>query len=210
MPRTLVLCFALILAACSQPEDPPELVSETAAAATTAARKSAETTPQDHPASPDRPKVVIAADPWCPHNCQAGSDREGYMVEIAREAFGLAGIDVKYVNMSWARALQQARDGYIDAVVGALPEDAPDFIFPEEAIGFSSIALYTYPDNDWNYNGTESLQDQTLLAINGYAYSPELDDYIKEHQEDPERVWILSGPAPLSRAIELLESHRSD
>ena len=132
------------------------------------------------------------------------------MIDIAREAFGLAGIDVEYVNMSWARALQQARDGYIDAVVGALPGDAPDFVFPDAATGYSTIALYTHPDNDWQYGGIESLSELTLLAINGYAYSPVLNRYIERHQDDPERVWILSGPAPLSRAIELLHQQRSD
>jgi len=132
------------------------------------------------------------------------------MIDIAREAFGLAGIDVEYVNMSWARALQQARDGYIDAVVGALPGDAPDFVFPDAATGYSTIALYTHPDNTWQYAGIDSLSQSKLLAINGYAYSPELDSYIEKYQDDPERVWVLSGPAPLSRAIELLHQQRSD
>ncbi len=132
------------------------------------------------------------------------------MVDIAREAFGMAGIDVEYVNMSWARAIQQARDGYIDGIVGALPGDAPDFVFPEEATGHTTTVLYTHPDNVWNFNGIESLSNLTLLAINGYSYSPELDAYIAKHQNDPEKVWILSGPAPLSRAIELLDKHRSD
>jgi len=202
MAKTLVLSIALFLAACSQPEDPLPLVSETAAKATQPAPSAR--------ATPARQRVVIAADPWCPHNCEAGSDHEGYMIDIAREAFGLAGIDVEYVNMSWARALQQARDGYVDAVVGALPGDAPDFVFPEAAIGYSKIALYTHPDNNWQYSGVDSLSQFTLLAINGYAYSPELDSYIAKHQDDPEKVWILSGPAPLSRAIELLHQRRSD
>ena len=121
MAKTLALFIAFFLVACSQPEDPPPLVPETAAKAT----KTAPAAPA--PSNP-RQRVVIAADPWCPHNCEAGSEHEGYMIDIAREAFGLAGIDVEYVNMSWARALQQARDGYIDAVVGALPGDAPDFV----------------------------------------------------------------------------------
>jgi len=203
MAKTLVLSIALFLAACSQPEDPPPLVPETAAKAT----KTAPAAPA--PTEP-RHRVVIAADPWCPHNCKAGSEHEGYMIDIAREAFGLAGIDVEYVNMSWARALQQARDGYIDAVVGALPGDAPDFVFPDAATGYSTIALYTHPDNTWQYAGIDSLSQSKLLAINGYAYSPELDSYIEKYQDDPERVWVLSGPAPLSRAIELLHQQRSD
>ena len=202
MANPLVLSFALFLAACSQPEDPPPLVPETAA--TPAQPATAAPVPQP------RQSVVIAADPWCPHNCEAGSEHEGYMIDIAREAFGFAGINVEYVNMSWARALQQARDGYVDAVVGALPGDAPDFVFPEAATGYSTIALYTHPDNNWQYTGIDSLSQFTLLAINGYAYSPELDSYITSNQDNPERVWVLSGPAPLSRAIELLHQHRSD
>lgn len=203
MAKTLVLSIVLFLAACSQPEDPPPLVPETAAKAT----KTAPSAPA--PTEP-RKNVIIAADPWCPHNCKAGSEHEGYMIDIAREAFGLAGIEVEYVNMSWARALQQARDGYIDAVVGALPADAPDFVFPDAATGYSTIALYTHLDNHWQYAGIDSLKQLTLLAINGYAYSPELDSYIERYQADPERVWVLSGPAPLSRAIELLHQQRSD
>lgn len=203
MAKTLVLSISLFLAACSQPEDPPSLVPETAAKAT-------KTGPAAPAPTEPRHSVVIAADPWCPHNCEAGSEHEGYMIDIAREAFGLAGIDVEYVNMSWARALQQARDGYIDAVVGALPGDAPDFVFPDAATGYSTIALYTHPDNNWQYAGIDSLSQSKLLAINGYAYSPELDSYIEKYQDDPERVWVLSGPAPLSRAIELLHQQRSD
>jgi polar amino acid transport system substrate-binding protein len=202
MPRTLILCFALTLVACSPPEDTPTLVPETAAKTTKTAMPAQEIQ--------SRRKIVIGADPWCPHNCEAGSDREGYMVDIAREAFGLAGVDVEYVNMSWARAIQQARDGYIDGVVGALHGDAPDFVFPEEASGHTTTVLYTHPDNSWQYSGTDSLSNLTLLAINGYSYSPELDAYIAEHRDDPEKVWILSGPAPLNRAIELLDKHRSD
>lgn len=202
MARTLVFTVALLLAACSQPEDPPALVPETVATVKEPAPAASGTQP--------RQSVVIAADPWCPHNCKAGEDQEGYMIDIAREAFAMAGLDVEYVNMSWARALQQVRDGYIDAVVGALPGDAADFVFPEAALGYSRIALYTHPDNNWQYSGIESLSGFTLLAINGYAYSPELDAYIASHYDDPERVWILSGPAPLSRAIELLHQRRSD
>lgn len=201
MARILVCCFALLLAACSEPQDPPASVKEVAAE--TAAKVKSEPAPTPR-------TITIAADPWCPHNCKAGSDHEGYMIDITREAFARAGIEVKYVNMSWARAVQLAREGHMDAVVGALPADAPDFVFPEEAIGHTTVALYTHPDNNWQYTGVDSLAGVILLAINGYAYSPELDAYITRYQDDPDRVWILSGPAPLGRAIELLYKRRSD
>lgn len=40
--------------------------------------------------------ITIVADPWCPYNCEPGSDEPGFMVEIARRVFAEAGIEVRY------------------------------------------------------------------------------------------------------------------
>lgn len=202
MLRAFLLGTLALLAACSPPEDPPSVVPESAFSEPVLPQKDAKPEQQN--------RITIAADPWCPHNCEAGSEREGYMVEIAKEAFAMARLEVRYINMSWARALQQADDGHIDAVVGAFIGDAPDFVFPDEAIGYAGTALYTNTESHWTYQGVDSLKYQKLLAINGYSYSPKLDAYIEQHQDDPDRVWIISGPSPLDRAIEILEQGRSD
>lgn len=162
----------------------------------------------DNPARPDT--IVIAADPWCPHNCEAGADHEGYMVDVAREILTESGYAVEYLNISWARALQMTREGQLDAVVGAFRTDAPDFVFPDTPQGHSSIALFTHPDNSWTYSGIDSLHDQKLLVINGYSYTRELDRYIEQHQADQEKIWVIAGPSPLNRAIELLGQDRTD
>ncbi|MCM0613471.1 transporter substrate-binding domain-containing protein [Marinobacter sediminum] len=203
MSRALLIGLILVLTACSPSED---------TVAPGAVAKVVKTAPANATTGevPGRRKIIIAADPWCPHNCAAGDNLEGYMVEIAREAFALAKLDIEYVNMSWARALQQANDGHIDGVVGAFKGDAPDFIFPDEPSGYSQTTLYTHPDSSWTWQGVESLRHQTLLAINGYSYSPELDAYILANQDNSEQVWVISGPSPLDRAIELLEQGRSD
>tara|TARA_R110002110_G_scaffold73614_13_gene195288 strand:- start:2870 stop:3706 length:837 start_codon:yes stop_codon:yes gene_type:complete len=200
MSRAILIALFISLAGCSPPEEQP--VNYPAQI----------THPLDktQPESRDEFTVIIAADPWCPHNCVAGSPREGYAIDIAREAFAAAGYDIEYLNVSWARALQLAREGRIDAVAGAFKGDAPDFVFPQEASGISRTHMYTSADSHWEYQGIASLKGQTLLAINGYSYSPELDVYIERNLDDPNRVWILSGPAPLNRAIQLLDHQRAD
>lgn len=201
MRNLLPLLLGLLLSACTTeepPAAPPDPAAETVSLGAQPARL------------PMHLKVVLAADPWCPHNCEAGGASDGYMIDIAREAFADYGIAVEYQNMSWARALQQARVGRIDGVVGAFIGDAPDFIFPEEASGYSRTYLFTHPDSNWTYTGLASLSDQSLVALNGYSYSPELDPYIEQHQDDAGRVWILSGPSPLDRAIKLVLEGRAD
>lgn len=200
-----VLMLSVLLMACS-PQDPPpdsdtgDTPTETVAAAAIPAA----------PTGASRPVITLGADPWCPHNCMAGSEPEGYMLDIARDVFEAAGYQVEYLNVSWARALQMARDGLLDAVVGAFVTDAPDFVFPQEPQGRSEIAFYTPADSSWIYEGLGSLEGQTLLAINGYSYSEELDRYIARHNDEPTQVWMLSGPSPLNRAINLLDQRRAD
>ena len=132
------------------------------------------------------------------------------MVDIAREIFAASGFDVEYRNYGWARSLSLARENRIDGVIGALKGDAPDFVFPERPMGTARIGLYTHPESQWQYRGLESLNGKTLLVINGYSYSPELDRYIADYTDDPERVWVISGAAPLGRALRLLAQERTD
>ncbi|BEH16157.1 substrate-binding periplasmic protein [Marinobacter shengliensis] len=206
MFRTLLLSAFFLLSACSDqaPTDSPETDAPNQADLSSA------TPEQATAAGAAIRRVILAADPWCPHNCLAGALQEGYMVDIAREIFAEAGYEFDYQNFGWARSLQLAREQLIDGVVGALKGDAPDFIFPETSLGEARITLYTHPQSQWEYDGIDSLQGKTLLVINGYAYSPELDHYISEYTDDSERIWILSGPAPLARALQLLERERTD
>lgn len=192
------MTLATLLSACSPSEAPKAKETES---------READSTPL---ARPDRTVITIGADPWCPHNCEAGEQQEGYMIDITREVFEASGYEVEYLNVSWARALRMVREGLLDAVVGAFTTDATDFVFPDEPQGRSHIGMYTPADSQWLYQGLESLTDQTLLAINGYSYSTELDNYIRSHTDDPARVWVISGPSPLNRAIYLLDQHRAD
>ena len=81
--------------------------------------------------------LVIAADLWCPINCAADSPRPGIFVELARDIFAEAGIQVRYETRNWARVLQEVRRGDINAAIGAGYEDAPDFLFGATPVGLS-------------------------------------------------------------------------
>jgi len=199
------LIIAWLLWGCSEAETPTALPPVLPEASVSADAYVA----GDHSTDSDS-RIIVAADPWCPHNCIAGAAQEGYMVDIAREALAASGYTLDYRNLSWARALRMTRQGQFHAVVGAFRTDAPDFVFPEVAQGRASISLFTHPDNKWVYNGIASLEDQTLLTINGYSYTAELDSYIAKNQDNPDRIAILSGPRPFNRSLGLLARQRTD
>ncbi|MFE8070959.1 extracellular solute-binding protein [Marinobacteraceae bacterium S3BR75-40.1] len=161
-------------------------------------------------AARDTPTITIAADPWCPHNCEPESDHPGYMIEIAREVFSREGVGVHYRTLAWARALDLTRRGEIEAVVGALHGDAPGFVYPQEPQGMAEQVFLVKKGSEWRFSGIDSLRDQRLGVINGYAYSPAVDRYVDAMRNDSAHLMELSGPSPLSRLLTLLQRERVD
>ena len=123
--------------------------------------------------------ISIRADEWFPMNGEPDSGNEGYMIDLAREIFGAAGHKVDYKLMPWERAVNSVRAGKFDCVVGAYPEDAPDFKFPTENWGIDSTGYFVRPDSTWTFNGYDSLLTQKVGVISGYAYGDEVDELIK-------------------------------
>ncbi|GGB41443.1 hypothetical protein GCM10011316_11740 [Roseibium aquae] len=127
-------------------------------------------------------ELVIAADPWCPFNCEPGSDKPGYMVEIAREVFEPLGYTVTYEQVNWARALVETREGKYAAVFGASIGDADDFVFPKEAQGKAGNAIFVAAGSDWSFSKPEDLSGKTIGLIRDYDYG-DLGTQIETHGE---------------------------
>jgi polar amino acid transport system substrate-binding protein len=125
--------------------------------------------------------ITIVGDPWCPYNCEAGGDRPGFAIEIAKEIFAAVGIDVRYQNVDWENAIKDTRTGKYTAIVGATREDAPDFVFPTQEIGKSVNAVVVRAADTWKYEGPQSFSARRVGTIKDYAYGTELDGWFKEH-----------------------------
>ncbi len=152
-------------------------------------------------------KITIAADVWCPFNCEPNSEQPGFMIEVANQVFAVQGHEVNYIVMNWSRAIREAELGNINGIIGAFPGDAPDFIFPAQELSILSNTFFVHEDSNWNYQGVDSLKQIQLVAIAGYDYGPELRDYIQ--QSGSEHISLLSGEGhPLRRGIQMLNLKR--
>ncbi|WP_415903099.1 substrate-binding periplasmic protein [Neptuniibacter sp. QD29_5] len=153
-------------------------------------------------------KIVIAADRWCPFNCAARAPLPGFMFEVATKVFAEKGIEVQYIEMNWSRAIQEAKKGHINAVVGAFKGDVPGFVLPEQELAILGNTFFVHKDSNWQYQGVESLQGHQLAAISGYDYGDELRDYIQNNTFDS--VTMLGSEQPLNRGIQMLSLKRID
>jgi polar amino acid transport system substrate-binding protein len=153
--------------------------------------------------------ITVRGDTWCPYNCKPNSSKPSFMIEILQQTLGKNGHTIDYQEMNWARAVIEARAGKFHAVVGAAKYDAPDFIFPDNALGKNSACFYTLSKTQWKYTGLESLQTVTIGVIRDYAYDDgEFDNYVKKNQNNRQRLDVISGDDVLKRNLDKLRSGR--
>jgi polar amino acid transport system substrate-binding protein len=161
-------------------------------------------------AAPARADEIVIASPayWCPFSCQAGSTREGFTVDIAREIFAAAGHKVRLVNENYSRALIDVRAGAYTATASTFREEAPDFVFPAQPISRNRFCVYVPADSAWTYRGAASLSELGRVGvIRDYAYGTALDVIIKA---SPKRFEVHTGDRLTERMLRRLQLGRMD
>lgn len=150
--------------------------------------------------------LTFAADEWCPVNCDPNSDRPGYMVEITKAILEPLGYEIRYQQITWARALLYARQGIYDGVFAGTPEEAPGFIYPEEAQGRYTIGLFVRREDPWRYEGPNSLKDKRAGLIIDYGYGEDIEQPLYLYSE----VTLTGGNNALEQNIKILAAGRLD
>lgn len=154
--------------------------------------------------------VTLVADEWCPYNCAPDSDRQGYLIEIARRALEPAGITVEYQTIPWKRAVAEVKVGTFNGAVGAIPGDYPTAVFPKEPMGYSGNVLAMLPAKaaGFHYIGPESLKGLRLGGAQGYSYdNGPIDAYIAAAGP---AVELLAGGEVQSQNLRKLLAGRVD
>jgi len=162
------------------------------------------------PFSSSADTLSLRADIWCPYNCEAGSEKPGYMIEIAQEIAKIYGHTIDYQQPSWARALAETRNGKFVGVIGAAKADADGFIFPDQPFGVSTLAYITQKNFDFSYNGIASIEGKSIAVIQDYTYYDELNDYIEKNSSDIKKVQVAAGDNALENNLRKLEEGRVD
>ena len=143
--------------------------------------------------------LSFSFDDWCPYTCMDPATQQpdeaapGYYVEILRAVFEPLGYDLEFVTRPWERAIEETRQGRLDAVLSPAKSEAPDLIFPAEEIGALAWCFYTKRKHDWEYGGLESLAGETLGVLTGNYFGKELTRYVEDNKGDMKKVQEITG-----------------
>ena len=83
-------------------------------------------------------------------------------------------------------------------------------MLPEFPAGRDESSFAVRSDSTWRYTGLRDLEAITLGVTADYTYFPEVDDWIERHGENPSRVDVATGDAPLDTSLRKLQSGRID
>lgn len=151
--------------------------------------------------------VILTADHWCPHTCDPKSGQAGYMIDIAREAFALAGLNTVYHLRPWATGLNEVRAGLADGIVGTLPGEPPDLPYNQLTLGRQDNAVAVRADDTFILAGLDSLAGKRIATVKNYSYSTTIDSWLINHAP---QVSAQSGDRAVENNLEHLLDQRVD
>ena len=155
--------------------------------------------------------IVLAADPWCPWNCE-DKNKPGIAVELAQAIYEPLGYKVQYVSMPWSRAMDEAAKGHVTGVVGAdkgIPE-LKDFIFPNEALSHADDVYVLKADSKFIYKNIDSLKGKTFGIVANYHFQDEIGKYIEDNYNNSQIVSQVNGIDGVRQNLKKLMDGRID
>jgi polar amino acid transport system substrate-binding protein len=155
--------------------------------------------------------IKITGEKWPPYNNYVNNtSKPGFMFEIISHIFDENRYTFDYSERPWARAVMDTRDGKFHALIGPGKGDAPDFVFPSEAIGFTVNSFWVKKESPWIFEGMQSLPQVTVGGLLGMTYGEEIDKYIEINKKNNNLIDLISGQDYLRRNFVKLEKGRID
>lgn len=122
-------------------------------------------------------KIIIGACEWEPYTGD-NMPGKGLLSQISIEALKRAGYEGQVIIYPWARAVEEAKNGNIHALLGAgyTKERAVYFVYPD-AIWYTHAGFFTSRENSLNrkFSTIENLAPATVGVLNGSNYIEILD-----------------------------------
>lgn len=160
----------------------------------------------------DARTLVVAADVWCPYNCEPEAELQGYLLDVLRAVFSPLGIQIEYRVMPWTRALVETERGLVDAAVGVVRGNHGRNLIGEEPLGRDETVLIVRAGEEFQFSRPQDLDDMAIGVIAGYSYDGlgPFDAYLAiRHVEDSD-IYIIHHDQPLQSLFSMLGDGRID
>ena len=126
-------------------------------------------------AKAERQNLTLATDNWQPYYSEQQA-QQGPISEIAKRAFEQAGYKLEIKFVPWKRALEQAKVGFYDGVLGAFKnQERQQFFWYSDPVAVSRLVFFAHLDSQICFQQLKDLYGQSIGIINAYFYTEEFE-----------------------------------
>lgn len=151
---------------------------------------------------------------FCPLICDPNDngDREGFLIDIMRDALASEGHQLSFNVVLYKRALSLVENGMADGLPAVYQSDAPALLYGNSVFYPGRNQLFVRGDSDLRILRDKPWDGLRLAVVSGYTFgNSELDAFLLEQQSiNSSLVTAIDGPDPYRRMLLMLEHKRID
>ncbi len=109
---------------------------------------------------------------WLPISFEENGKLKGADIDVMKEIFSQANIDIRFKRLPFPRLLEEMAQGHIDAMAAnKKPERLSFMYFPQEPLNFEENHLVVPKNSKLKFSGDLSiLNDHTVGVVKGWSY----------------------------------------
>lgn len=156
--------------------------------------------------------LIVSADKWCPYNCDPTSKRPGYAVELLREIFSPFDNQVEYRISPWPRALDDANQGRIAAVIAANKKEVLEhqLVIGKEPIGMARGCVFVPATNLFQYRSMRDLDRlRHVGVVGGTVYTNDFGEWLAK-PSNKSKIHAVFGDDVTERRAKMMMMGRLD
>lgn len=121
--------------------------------------------------------TIGAEDDWAPYSSKVGKEAKGFAVDIVREAFKAAGVDVNFTPMLYARCMAVTKEGGMVGCFDAARNSALEnnYLWHAKPLFNGKINIYSTADSTESNLSTKDLVGKNVAVTRDYEYGEEFD-----------------------------------
>jgi polar amino acid transport system substrate-binding protein len=156
----------------------------------------------------ERPVYVLAGlSNYPPYSYSEAGSIRGIDVDVAKEAYHRAGLEVEFVLLPWKRLLDSARRGTVDGTLGAfITEEREAYLdyIDEVPLRWIQMSLFTYKSSTLKNSDLNDLRNRSIGVNRGFAINVEFD------QAAQKKDFNLVPGNDISQLLKMLSMQRLD
>jgi polar amino acid transport system substrate-binding protein len=150
--------------------------------------------------------ITVVYDNWPPSTIEPTKDdpRRGFANDLIKGIFTKAGYDVRFKAVPLNRGHDMVRSGKAQLYSETSEIHAPDLKFPEMPTYAYDYVFWVLSDDNWTYDGLESLKGRRAGSVIGYEFEALDKDFNAYMKDSNSKLFETGGTDAVERLFQML------